>query len=126
MDCITLKGLQFYGHHGCTAHERKLGQRIEVDVTLRLDLSKAGESDNLKHTVNYISVYEIARDIVTNESCRLLESIAARIANSILSRFGSVHEVEVSVRKYNPPIGGISEFVEVSISRTREHGCGLK
>lgn len=115
-----MKGLQFYGHHGCTAHERKLGQRIEVDVTLRLDLSRAGESDNLKHTVNYISVYEIARDIVTNESCRLLESIAAKIAKSILSRFESVREVEVSVRKYNPPIGGVSEFVEVSMLRTRE------
>ncbi|MCS7254525.1 MAG: dihydroneopterin aldolase [Armatimonadota bacterium] len=120
MDRITMKGLQFYGHHGCTAHERKLGQRIEVDVTLKLDLSRAGESDNLKHTVNYVSVYELVSDVVLNNSCKLLEAIAAKVAKNILSKFEGVCEVEVSVRKYNPPIGGVSEFVEVSMLRKRE------
>lgn len=120
LDRIRLNGLQFYGYHGVRAQERKAGQHISVDVTLKLDLRKAGRTDSLKHTVDYTSVYELVKNVVLNDQCRLIETIAERIANRILENHKSVCEVEVSVRKHNPPVGGIAESVEVSILRKRE------
>ena len=38
--------------------ETKLGQKFVVDATLLADLSQAGRSDDLAHTVNYAQVYE--------------------------------------------------------------------
>ncbi|HID07426.1 MAG TPA: dihydroneopterin aldolase [Armatimonadetes bacterium] len=119
-DRIIIKGMQFYGHHGCTPSERKLGQQIIVDVAMSLDLSRAGESDSLRHTVNYVSVYELVRESVTENQYRLIESLAARIADSILRNFKAVNSVDVEVRKVNPPVGGIVDWVAVQMTRKRE------
>ena len=37
--------------------EKQLGQKFIVDATLYCDVSKAGQSDALKDTVNYAAVY---------------------------------------------------------------------
>ena len=56
-DRIHLRGMTFFGFHGVLDHETRLGQRFEVDLTLWCNLHTAGESDNLKHTVNYADVF---------------------------------------------------------------------
>ncbi|MFA4015201.1 MAG: hypothetical protein RUDDFDWM_000279 [Candidatus Fervidibacterota bacterium] len=93
---------------------------MSVDVSLALDLRNAGCSDNLRHTVNYVSVYKVVRDVVVNEKCKLLETLATKIAEKIMASFNMVQEVEVSVRKHSPPIGGVADYVEVSVLRRRE------
>lgn len=55
-------------HHTCllpplrprhpSLQENKLGQKFVVDATLQTDLSRAGHSDDVAHTVNYAEVYE--------------------------------------------------------------------
>lgn len=45
--------MEFYGYHGVFPEENKLGQRFKVDLTVELDLKRAGESDDLEHSVNY-------------------------------------------------------------------------
>ncbi len=42
--------MEFYGYHGVFAEENKLGQRFRVDLTASLDLSKAGQTDDLNAT----------------------------------------------------------------------------
>jgi dihydroneopterin aldolase len=120
VDRILIKGMQFYGYHGLTTQERKEGRHISVDVSLALDLSNAGCTDNLRHTVNYVSVYKVVRDVVVNEKYKLLETLATKIAEKILASFSMVQEVEVSVRKHSPPIGGVADYVEVRVLRGRE------
>lgn len=41
----------------CT-QENRLGQKFCVDCVLTADLSLAGATDDLQHTVNYAQVYE--------------------------------------------------------------------
>lgn len=45
--------MEFYGYHGVFPEENKLGQRFKVDLTVELDLKRAGESDDLEYSVNY-------------------------------------------------------------------------
>ena len=47
MDKIVLKNMGFFGYHGNLESENSQGQRFFVDVTILIDLTKAGQSDDL-------------------------------------------------------------------------------
>lgn len=115
-DRILIQGIQFYGHHGVTEEERKLGQRFLVDVELSLDLTEAGRRDDLAASIDYSQVHAVVVEIGTREQFRLLEAVAARIASAILERF-PVQQVRVRATKPSPPIPGLSGGVSVEIVR---------
>lgn len=102
-DRITVTGIQCYGYHGVHEAERQLGQRFLVDVTLSLDLQRAGMSDNLSDTVDYGMVCRTVRGIVEGEPCRLIETVAERIAAAALGTY-PVEAVVVRVSKPAVPI----------------------
>lgn len=56
MDYIHLKDMQFYGYHGVLAAETTLGQRFRANVSLAVDMTEAGATDDLTYTVNYAEV----------------------------------------------------------------------
>ncbi len=111
--------MEFYGYHGVFPEENKLGQRFKVDLTVELDLKKAGESDNLEHSVNYGKLFELCRQIVEERTYKLVESIAENIAANILEQYGSVMRCTVKVIKPDPPIPGHYRSVAVEITRER-------
>ncbi|MTH55227.1 dihydroneopterin aldolase [Bacillus mangrovi] len=119
MDKIYLSGMQFYGYHGVFAEENKLGQRFRADLTVERDLRKAGETDQLEHTVNYGELYKICREVIEGEPKKLIESLAETIAADILKGFPEVHSVTVKLIKPDPPIPGHYEYAAVEITRHR-------
>ncbi|MCM3719852.1 dihydroneopterin aldolase [Fictibacillus phosphorivorans] len=119
MDKMYVNGMKFYGYHGVFMEEQKLGQRFNVDVTLSMDLSKAGLTDELDQTVNYGEVYDAIKEIVEGEPVKLLESLAESIAATLLSKFTLVEETTVKVIKPDPPIPGHYDSVAVEITRGR-------
>lgn len=122
-DRITLRGMRFMGRHGVTPEERAEPQPIEVDVVMRLDLTRAAASDELADTVDYSAVFGLTRQIVEGRSFGLLEAIAAAIADGVLATF-PVDEVEARVRKPKAPLPGAFETVEVRLSRSRDRVDG--
>ena len=120
-DRITLRGMRFMGRHGVAPDERAEPQPFEVDLVLRLDLSRAAASDELADTVDYAAVFVLARRIVEGRSFHLLEALAAALADGVLSTF-PVDEVEARVRKPKAPLPGAFETVEVQVHR-RRHGA---
>ena len=52
MDKIYIRGLRVFAYHGVNIEEKEKGQPFVLDVTLEVDLSRAGQSDNLSDTVN--------------------------------------------------------------------------
>lgn len=119
MDIIYFNGMEFYGYHGVFPEENKLGQRFLVDMELYLDLSLAGEKDQLDHTINYAEVYELCKTIVEGETYQLVEKIAQEIANRSLDQFPLLNEVMVRIIKPDPPIPGHYRSVAVEIKRGR-------
>ncbi|NRD77492.1 dihydroneopterin aldolase [Bacillus sp. BRMEA1] len=120
MDKIYVTGMQFYGYHGVFPEENVLGQRFEVDLTVSVDLKKAGETDNLEVSVHYGELYQLCKEIVEGDKrFKLVESVAEKIAASVLSVFMLVSEVTVKVIKPNPPIPGHYKSVAVEITRSR-------
>jgi 7,8-dihydroneopterin aldolase/epimerase/oxygenase len=100
-DRILLEGLIFHGRHGTLPAERELGQPFVVDIELRLDLQPAGLSDDLTQTVNYSEVHRQAKEIVEGPPLSLTETLAERIAGTVLNNFPTVEEVRVKVAKPN-------------------------
>lgn len=118
MDYIHVKDMQFYGYHGVLAAETTLGQRFRANVSLAVDMTKAGETDDLNQTVNYAEVYALCRDIVEGESFKLIEALVTKIANSILETYSEkVKGVRVELIKPDPPIHGYYKEVSVEITR---------
>ena len=119
-DRILLEGMIFFGRHGTLAAERALGQQFVVDVELHLDLRAAGLSDDLTKTVDYSEVYRQARAIVEGAPLNLTETVAERIAASVLERHQSVEAVRVRVAKPQVRLdGGVLAGSAVEIVRRR-------
>nr|WP_085022903.1 dihydroneopterin aldolase [Anaerovibrio sp. JC8] len=119
MDGIYLEGMDFFGKHGVLPEEQQLGQRFVVDLTLQLDLRKAGHTDNLENTVNYSAIYDRVKEIVEGAPVKLLECLADRIAQGIFEDFSLVEGLKVVVHKPGAPIPGVFKDVQVTIQRQR-------
>ena len=120
IDSISISGMEFYGRHGVLAEENALGQRFVVDIKLYIDLQKAGKTDDLNDTVNYAQVYDCVKRIVEGEPVKLLESLAARIIQSVLKEFSQIEGVKITLHKPGAPIQGIFKDVKVQIKRERK------
>ncbi|MFN7253000.1 MAG: dihydroneopterin aldolase [Anaerobacillus sp.] len=119
MDKILLNQLEFYGYHGVFPEETKLGQRFIVDVILEADLKDAGKTDDLTKTINYAEIYEVVKEVVEGPPYKLVEAVAEKISNDILSRFTLVSICTIKLIKPNPPIVGHYHSVAVEITRSR-------
>ena len=122
IDQITLTGMEFVGHHGCSVSERECAQKFVVDIELDLDLSEACTSDNLKDTVDYVEVFNDVKSVVCGDPCNLIEALAEKIAAKIFETDSEREEplidsVTVTVRKPAVPIIGA---VAVTVTRTFE------
>ena len=106
--------MKFYAFHGVLEQERKVGNIFIVDLILHLDLSQASITDNLSDTVNYASVYEIINREM-NIPSNLLEHIAGRILKRIKENFPCIDNIEISISKLNPPLGGDIESATVTL-----------
>ncbi|MFQ5822434.1 MAG: dihydroneopterin aldolase [bacterium] len=116
-DILKLKNMTFHAYHGVWDEEREIGQRFEVDVELKVDARAAAQSDRLKDTVDLYAVFEVVESEVLNAKYLLLETMAEKVAQTILQKF-NVEEVLIRVRKPHAPIRGIQDGIEVEIVRS--------
>ncbi len=103
LDAVELVGLRARGRHGVLAAERELGQVFVVDLVLHLDTRAAGASDDLADAVDYADVATRVHAVVAGEPVRLLEALAARIADAVLADV-RVRAVDVAVHKPQAPV----------------------
>ncbi|MBM3925422.1 MAG: dihydroneopterin aldolase [SAR202 cluster bacterium] len=118
-DHILLEGMQFYAYHGRNQEERTLGQPFVVDLEAEMDLRRAGDSDDIKDTVNYTNLYHMVREVLEGPPRNLLESLAEAIAQAVLE-LHPVAAVRVRIKKTKPPIkGAILASAGVEVYRAR-------
>jgi dihydroneopterin aldolase len=117
-DRIELRGLRALGVCGVLPEEQERPQPLEVDVDIEADLTAAGMSDDLDDTVDYGAVCELVERVITTETFFLIERLAERIAELILSD-DRVLAVTVAVRKTRPPVAQILATSGVRIRRVR-------
>lgn len=118
MGLIKIKNIRLYAYHGCMVEEGKIGSDYRVDLSVKANLKKSAETDNLNDTVDYVHLTQIVREEMVIRS-KLLEEVANRILNRIFEELSLVKKASVSISKLNPPIGGNVAMVTIEMSRAR-------
>ncbi len=115
---INLNGMKFYAHHGVLEQEQVVGNNFEVNLSLLMNNDDSILSDNLDDTINYAEVYQLVKEEMTIKS-KLLEHLAGRIANRILSEFQTVSSITIEVKKLAPPFHCDLNYVSIKFSKNR-------
>ncbi|KDA05397.1 diguanylate cyclase [Microbacterium sp. CH12i] len=113
MDEIQLTGLTVFGRHGVFDHERENGQEFVIDVRLHIALADAAASDDVADTVHYGELAEKVAAVVAGEPVNLIETLAVRIADVVLTD-ERVQLTSVTVHKPHAPIS--LSFADVSVT----------
>ena len=118
-DQIFLTGIAAFGYHGLFDHERQNGQDFFVDVALTVDLSAASRSDEIQDTVNYAEITNLVVKHITTDPVNLIEKLAGRIADQILTEHVKVSLVTVIVHKPQAPVAAVLKDIAVQVTRKR-------
>ena len=117
MDQIFISDLVARGIIGINDWEREKPQEILINIILFGDLSKAGESDNIRDSINYRTVAKKALVQAETSQRFTVEALAADIIHLCLEEPG-VRKARVRVEK--PGAVRFSRSVGVEIEREKE------
>jgi len=120
VDNMIVKGMRFYGYHGVFAEENKLGQQFYVDLELKMDLERAGRTDDLDETISYVDIHALTKSIVEGSPFKLVEALTSNIASRLLEAYTMINEVTVRVTKPHPPFEIHFDGVTVEMRRKRD------
>lgn len=115
MSVISIEGMEFFAYHGCFKEEQVIGTKFSIDLFMEVDTSVAEQTDHLKDTVNYQSVFQLVKKEMVTPS-KLLEHVGRRILDKIQQEFTTVSHARIKIRKLNPPLGGKMDFVSLELS----------
>ena len=115
---IELVNIHLYAYHGAIAQENKVGGWYTLNLRARIDSHDSITSDNLEATVNYADIYEVVRSEMQIPS-KLLEHVCGRILDKLFEKFAIIGEIEISLSKDTPPMGGdrLSSSVRIKAER---------
>lgn len=117
---IRIKKATFYGYHGVMSEEQSVGGKFEADVDIYTDFTEAAKKDSLNQTIDYHKVYKVLYHLALEQKYYLIEAVASRIADELLTKFPAIEKIAVRVRKNNPPLGGVVDCVEVEVVKERK------
>lgn len=98
MDIIYLHGLKIDATIGIWDWEKAIKQTVVIDLDMGADIRKAAASDDVKDTLNYKAVAKRLQQFVGDSSFELVETLAEKIAEIVLSEF-DVPWVRVKLNK---------------------------
>ena len=100
--------------------ERAQPQRLLLTVEMESDFSKAAKTDSIADTIDYFAVTQRLLKFGDGKSWKLIEKLAADIADAILSEF-KPQSVTVEVKKFViPQARHVSVKVAKNCSSRRE------
>ncbi|MDO4302081.1 MAG: 2-amino-4-hydroxy-6-hydroxymethyldihydropteridine diphosphokinase [Clostridia bacterium] len=116
MGKITIDSLDCYGRHGVLKEENILGQRFFISCEMETDFEISCENDDINNTVNYAEAAELITSYVKNNIFKLIETLASKLADEILTKF-NVKSVNIKIEKPSAPIGLPLKTVAVELSK---------
>ena len=98
MDIIYLHNLRVETVIGVWEWERRIRQTLLIDIDLGVDVSRAGETDDIADTVDYKAVSDRVIDFTAGSDFHLIEALAGQIAAIVLKEF-NVGWIRVQINK---------------------------
>ena len=110
---ISIVDLEVFYRVGVPEAERARPQRLLLTVEMDFDFSKAAKSDGIADTIDYFAVSQRLLKFGEGRSWKLIEKLAADIADLILAEF-KPKSVTVEVKKFPIPQ---ARYVSVSATK---------
>lgn len=117
MDTVFIRDLQIHTVIGVHAWEREVRQTLTLDLDMAADISTPAQSDNVHDALDYQAVAEQVTTLVEGSDCQLLETLAERVAESVLREF-SISWLRLRVSKP----GALPNARVVGVVIERGHG----
>ena len=87
MDIIYLSDLKIDTVIGIYDWERRITQTVSFDLEMATDIRKAADSDTIEDTLDYKAVAKRLIQFVSESEFQLVETLAERVAEIILTEF---------------------------------------
>jgi 7,8-dihydroneopterin aldolase/epimerase/oxygenase len=116
MDQIHVQGIRAYGYTGFLPEEQVLGQWFTVDVSINVDLNRAGTSDRIEDTIDYRAVIQIVKEVIQSQTFALVEKLASVICDRVLVEM-DVKQVTLKLTKEAPPIPDFGGTIMIELTR---------
>ncbi len=117
MDTIFLSGLTTECIIGIWDWERRVRQKVVVDIEMATDIRRAAATDSIDDTLDYKRVSKRLLDFIGDSQFQLVETLTERIAEIVVCEFG-VAWVRVRLNKQGAIRG--ARDVGIQIERRRE------
>jgi dihydroneopterin aldolase len=118
MDSVEICGLSCRCIIGIRPRERRVSQRVRIDIELFLDLERAGKSGRIAHTVDYSRASTEIIALMMFRRYSLLEVAAEECAGWLFAAYPAVQAVTLNIAKPQA-LAGQAESGSVRISRQR-------
>ena len=123
MDIIFLHDLTMETIIGIYDWERKEKQSIVLDLDMGADIAAAAQTDAIEDTLNYKAVAKRLIDFVGDSEFQLVETLAERVADIVLTEF-EVKWVRLRVNKKGAVryAGDVGVVIERGVRQGVKHG----
>jgi len=113
-DKIHIEQLDVLTRIGVPEEERTNPQKLTVSISFWPYKQTGDVADHIEQAVNYSTVAEETKNFVRDQSVRLVETLAERLASHLLEAF-PIQKVTIELRKFALQD---AEYVSVTVTRT--------
>jgi 7,8-dihydroneopterin aldolase/epimerase/oxygenase len=117
-DEIHIEQLDVFTCIGVPEEERANPQKLTVNISFWPYQQMRDLADHIDRAVNYSAVAEETKNFVRDQYCSLLETLADRLANHLVTSF-PIQKVRIELRKF-----ALQDAKYVSVTVTRTAGVG--
>ena len=117
-DKVHIEQLDVFTRVGVPEEERANPQRLTVSISFWPYQQTSDLADHIERTVNYSTVAEQTKNFLGNQSVKLIETLAERLANHLLKNF-PIQMVTIELRKFALQD---AKYVSITVSRTASVG----
>ena len=110
---IKLENLSLFGFHGVNEIEKINGQNFIISLEISFDMISM--DDNIKSSIDYMTIYEFIKKRFNDKRFNLIESLAQKIIEDIVSKFTNINHVIINVRKPSITIDDNKDFINVEL-----------
>ena len=89
MDIIFIRDLRLETTVGAYEFERRRPQTLHLEIEIGRDRIAACDTDALTDTIDYAQVVKVVQEVLTTHAFHLLEPLAERIAQTIMTQFNA-------------------------------------
>ena len=113
---ILLENIKIHAFHGVLPEEKILRTYYILNLTIKADIWKAADTDDLNDTINYAEINNIIHEEMKIPS-ELLEHVAGRMIEKVSKKFPQITSIKIKITKTKPPMQGEMNGVSVELKK---------